>query len=312
MTIGTAVLVEFQEQRPRLFGIAYRLLGTVTDAEEVLQDAWLRWQGVDHAGVSDPAAFLARTVTNLCLNLLTSARVRRETYAGEWLPEPVLTGARLDDLGPLELTAQRESVSFALLMVLERLTPAERAAYVLREAFAYSHREVADLIGTTESNARQLHSRARKRVTTEQQAGSRHGRPVDPKQWRVLVERFLAAARLGDVAGLEALLAEDVVSRADGGGKVVAARKPVEGRERVARYFIGALQRFGAGIVPYLGEANGEPALVAVDPEGLRAVCFIRFDGDRLSSLELVMNPDKLGYAEKQLSRIGGLSGLGW
>lgn len=300
----------FQQHRGRMFGIAYRMLGTVTDAEEVLQEAWVRWEGVERSAVGDPAAFLAKTVTNLCLNLLTSARARHETYVGEWLPEPVLTGSRLDDLGPLEVAAQRESVSFALLVVLERLTPAERAAYVLREAFAYSHREVADLIGTTEPNARQLHSRARKRVTSEQQTGN--GRPVDPARWRVLVERFLAAAQLGDIAGLEALLAEDVVSKADGGGKVVAARHPVEGRERVARYLIGALQRFGAGIVPSLGEANGEPAIVAAGPDGLRAVCFLRFDGDRLSSLEIVTNPHKLVHAESQLSRIGGLSGLGW
>ena len=138
--------------------------------------------------------------------------------------------------------------------MLEKLTPAERAAYVLREAFAYSHREVADLIGTTEANARQLHSRARKRVAADQRSHQ-----VDPSQWRTLVERFLAAAQLGDLAGLESLLAADVVSRADGGGKVNAARNPVAGRDRVARYLVGVLERFGAGILPYFAQANGEP-----------------------------------------------------
>jgi RNA polymerase sigma-70 factor (TIGR02957 family) len=297
----------FQEQRGRLFGIAYRMLGTVTEAEEILQEAWLRWQGAARSEVYNPAAFLAKTVTNLCLTHLTTARARRETYVGEWLPEPVLTGAALDDLGPLDLTEQRDSVSFALLLLLERLTPAERAAYVLREAFAYSHREVADLIGTTEPNARQLHSRARKRVV----AGGR-SRRVDPGEWRRLVERFVAAAQSGDIDGLAGLLAEDVVSRADGGGKVNAARNAVEGRERVARYLIGVLRRFGAGVVPHFGEANGEPALVAVDADGVRAVCFFRFEEDRLAGLDLVMNPDKLAFSEDQLSRIGGLSGLGW
>src|SRR5215218_10301868 len=195
---GTAALDEFQEQRSRLFGIAYRMLGSASDAEDVLQDAWLRWQGADHARVADAGAFLARTVTNLCLNALTSARARREVYVGPWLPEPVFTGG---SDGPLEKAVQQESVSFALLALLERLSPAERAAYVLREAFAYSPREVAEVIGTTETNVRQLHSRARRHV------GTAASREVEPAQWHDLIARFLLAARDGDVAGLEALLA---------------------------------------------------------------------------------------------------------
>ena len=300
---------DFERLRGRLFGIAYRMTGSAADAEEILQDAWLRWQDVDRATVRDPDAYLAKVVTNLSIKQLTSARARRETYVGEWLPEPVLTGrAEFDELGPLEVVAERESVSFALLVLLERLTPAERAAYVLREAFAYSHREVADLIGTTEANARQLASRAAKRMS----ADSRRDQPVDPAGWRKLVERFLAAARLGEIRALEELLAEDVVSRADGGGKVVAARNPVVGRDRVARYLIGVLQRFGAGIEPYLAEANGQPALVAVGPGGVQAICFFDFGVDGLTDLRLVMNPDKLAFAADQLSRIRGLPDLGW
>lgn len=299
--MGEALEV-FQQHRGRMFGIAYRMLGTVTEADDVLQEAWLRWQSVDPAGIDQPAAFLARTVTNLCLTHLTTARARRETYVGEWLPEPVLTGPDIGDLAE-----QRESVSFALLKVLEHLTPAERAAYVLREAFAYSHREVGDLIGTTEANARQLHSRARKHVATTHQK-----RPVDANHWRQLVERFLAAAQQGDVDRLADLLAADVVSRADGGGKVHAARKPVEGRDHVARYLIGVLERFGAGIVPTFGEANGEPVIVAVDPDGIRAICFFDFDNDLVTDLDLAMNPDKLAFAADQLSRIGGLPSQGW
>lgn len=290
----------FQGQRGRLFGIAYRMLGSATDADEVLQEAWLRWQTVDQQAVKEPAAFLAKTVTNLCLNQLTSARARRETYVGEWLPEPILTSPYRDHQGPLDHVAQQESVSYALLLVLEKLTPAERAAYVLREAFTYSHREVADLIGTTEANARQLHSRARKHVAADQRSDR-----VDPGKWRQLVERFLAAAQHGDIAGLEKLLAADVVSRADGGGKVNAARNPIRGRERVARYLVGTLAKFGAGITPYLGEANGEPAIVAADPDGVSGVIFVRFEGDLIVSLDMVVNPDKL-------SRIEGPRGLGW
>jgi RNA polymerase sigma-70 factor (TIGR02957 family) len=299
----TAALDEFQEQRQRLFGIAYRMLGAATDAEDVLQDAWLRWQGVDHARVADPAAFLARTVSNLCLTALTSARARREVYVGPWLPEPVLTGEGTD-LGPLDDAVQRESVSFALLALLERLSPAERAAYVLREAFAYSSPEVAELIGTTEANARQLHSRARRRVTGAQT------RQVSTAQWQDLIARFLIAARDGDVAGLEALLAADVVSRADGGGIVNAARRPVEGRENVARYVAGLVRRFQDGAMPMFVEVNGTPAVALVDGGMLRGVLVLHADGEHVTALDWVVNPEKLAFAERQLSRIGGPSGL--
>jgi RNA polymerase sigma-70 factor (TIGR02957 family) len=302
---GTAALDEFQEQRQRLFGIAYRMLGSATDAEDVLQDAWLRWQAVDHSGVADPRPFLARMVTNLCLTELTSARARREVYVGPWLPEPVITGVGAHgDLGPLDDAVQRESVSFALLAVLERLSPAERAAYVLREAFAYSSREVADLIGTTEANARQLHSRARRRVTVAQ------SRQVSIAHWQDLIARFLVAARDGDVGGLEALLAADVVSRADGGGIVNAARRPVQGRENVARYVAGLVRRFQDGSVPMFVEVNGAPAVALSDGGTLRGVLVLHTDGEHLTALDWVVNPEKLAFAERQLSRIGDLPGL--
>ena len=184
---------DFERLRGRLFGIAYRMMGTAADAEEIVQEAWLRWQGVDQGTVKDPDAYLAKIVTNLSIKQLSSARVRRETYVGEWLPEPVLTGGRFEELGPLDVVAERDSVSMALLVVLERLTPAERAAYVLREAFAYSYREVAELIGTSEANARQLVSRASKRVAAE----PRRERRVDRTEWHRLVERFIAAAQQG-------------------------------------------------------------------------------------------------------------------
>jgi RNA polymerase sigma-70 factor (TIGR02957 family) len=299
---------EFERLRGRLFGIAYRMMGTATDAEEIVQEAWLRWQGADQAAVKDPGAFLAKVVTNLSIKQLTSARARRETYVGEWLPEPVFTGRTFDELGPLEVVAERESVSFALLLLLERLTPAERAAYVLREAFAYSHREVAELIGTSEANARQLASRAAKRVAGEPQRERR----VEPGEWRKLVERFIAAAQLGEIRELEALLAEDVVSRADGGGKVSAARNALTGRERVARYLVGALQKYGEGLEVRFGEANGQPAFVAVSPRGVEAVCFVDFGDGGVTDLRFVVNPDKLTFAAGQLSRTGGLPDLPW
>jgi RNA polymerase sigma-70 factor (ECF subfamily) len=300
---------DFERLRGRLFGIAYRMTGTATDAEEILQDAWLRWQDADRATVRDPDAYLAKIVTNLSIKQLTSARARRELYVGQWLPEPVLTGrAEFGALGPLDVVAERESVSFALLLLLERLTPAERAAYVLHEAFAYGYREVAELIGTSEANARQLASRAGKKLSAE---GPRQ-QPVDRAGWRKLVERFIAAARLGEIEELEKLLAEDVESRADSGGKVSAARNVLVGRDRVARYLSGALQRFGAGIEAHLAEANGGPALLAVGPSGIVAICFIGIGSDGVTDVQFVMNPEKLAFAVAQLSQIEGLPDLSW
>jgi RNA polymerase sigma-70 factor (TIGR02957 family) len=297
---------DFERLRGRLFGIAYRMTGTATDAEEILQDAWLRWQATDRTAVRDADAYLAKTVTNLSIKQLTSARARREQYVGEWLPEPVLTGR--PEFDTLEVVAERDSVSFALLLLLERLTPAERAAYVLHEAFGYSHREVSELIGTTDANARQLLSRARKRVAGD----SRREQTVDRAAWRELVDRFLAAAQSGEIEQLERLLAEDVVSTADGGGKVIAARNPIVGRTSVARYLIGTLQKFGAGFVLRFAEANGEPVLVAESPAGLTAVCFVEVGPHGVSDLRVVMNPDKLAFATTQLSQIGGLPDLSW
>jgi len=305
---GPDRLVLFQAHRSRMFAIAYRMLGSATDAEDVLQDAWLRWQNVDHTQVSEPAAFLARVVTNLCLNQLDSARVRREVYSGPWLPEPVLTSAVIGTdgpgLGPLDDAVQRESVSFALLTVMERLTPAERAAYVLREAFGYSHREVAELIGTTEANARQLHSRARRHLAAEPR------QTVEPGPWQTLVGRFMAAARDGDVAGLESLLAEGVISRSDGGGVVHAARVPVIGRRRVATFISRTVQRNLKDSVSHLVEVNGELALVITAGQQLQTICFVSVEDGQISGLDFVLAPDKLAFAAAQLSRIGGPSGL--
>lgn len=304
---GDPALEEFEAHRARLFGIAYRMLGSAADADDVLQDAWLRWEAVDRSAVQAPAAYLARTVTNLCLTALTSARARREVYVGPWLPEPVLTGPSGTDLGPLDRAEQRDSVSFALLTVLERLSPPERAAYVLREAFAYSAAEVAELIGTSEANVRQLHARARRRVSG---AGAGAApREVDPARLRELVETFLDASRGGDLAALEALLSEDVVARADGGGVVSAGRRPVEGREKVSRYVTGVVDRFAAGLQRALVEVNGVPAVAFTDGTSLRAVLVVQTRDGRVSALDLVLNPDKLAHAERQLSRIGALPG---
>ena len=206
---------EFERQRPRLFGLAYRLLGSAQEAEDVVQDAFIRWHGVDRDTIVVPSAWLAKVVTNLCLNRLTAARAQREHYVGPWLPEPVLTED--ETVGPLATVEQRESVSLAMLVLLERLTPAERAVFVLREAFVYSHREIAEIMDLSEANCRQLHHRARRHVEA---ARSRFA--PDPRQQRALVERFLAAVREGDNVPLVRQSGADaVITSSDAVGRLL-------------------------------------------------------------------------------------------
>jgi RNA polymerase sigma factor (sigma-70 family) len=285
-----------------MFGIAYRMLGSATEAEDVLQDAWLRWQSTDLASVRDPAAFLARTVTNLCLSQLTSARARHETYVGSWLPEPVLTAG--DALGPLDTVERRDAVSHGILTLLERMSPHERAAWVLREGFGYEYDQLAELLSTSETSARQLVSRARKSL-------ARHPRyVVDRGQWTELVERFLRAAVDGDVHSLERLLAPKAIAIADGGGIVNAARFPVVGGLKVARYLSGVVAKYSTGLEPAFAEINGEPALVAHGADGIATVWFIDIADGLVEGVRLVVNPQKLAYAQAQLSQNAGLLGL--
>jgi RNA polymerase sigma-70 factor (TIGR02957 family) len=299
----TAVADEFESQRPRLFGLAYRLLGSAAEAEDTVQDAYLRLHAADRATIAALPAWLTKVVTNLCLNRLTSARARREIYVGPWLPEPVITGD--GTLGPLETTELRDSVSIALLSLMERLGPSERAAFVLREAFGYSHREIGEILETSEANARQLHHRARRRLGDPEPRFQ-----PDPARWRDLVDRFLTASRSGDVAGLARMLTADVTSTADGGGKVAAARRPVVGRDRVARYLAGAFGRPVPAVQMKFGvEVNGEPAVLGFIDSVLAGVLFFQTEGDRVAALRVVANPEKLRFVARQLSHTAGPSG---
>lgn len=297
--VTTEATQSFTAQRPRLFGLAYRMLGSAHDAEDVVQDAWLRWAG--HGGtVDNPAAWLTTVVTRLCLNRLDSARARRETYVGPWLPEPILTTDPAT--GPAATVEERESVSLALLTTLERLTPPERAVYVLREAFGHSHAEVAAVLDVSEAGSRQLHTRARRHLATE---------PRTPTTADVgpLLRRFVAAARDGDLAGLESLLADDVTVWSDGGGKVSAARRPIRGRDAVARFLLGVLGRGrfrGRGAA---AEVNGAPAALAFLDDELVGVLTVEPDGDTVGTVRILRNPDKLAFLADQVSRSGALSG---
>ncbi|MFF4546457.1 RNA polymerase sigma-70 factor [Streptomyces sp. NPDC001435] len=292
----TPIAEEFEAHRPRLFGLAYRMLGSAEEAEDTVQDAFVRFDGADRADIEHPSAWLARTVTNLCLNRLTSARARREQYVGDWLPEPVLTSD--GTLGPLESAEQRDAVSMAMLVLLERLTPTERAVYVLREAFGYGHREIAGLLDLGEANCRQLYRRAVQRVAAPQ------GRfDPAPEQQEKLVASFITASRDGDLAGLEKLLAAEVTWWSDGGGKVSAARRPIEGRDKVLRFLAGGAVRFAAGYSYTAAEVNGASALVVWDGDALvGVVCFETRDG-LIAHARAVVNPDKLDFVRRQLAR---------
>jgi len=291
---------EFEAHRRRLFSLAYRLLGSASDAEDAVQDAFLRWSTADRQAVRTPGAWLTTVVTNLCLSRLTSARVRREQYVGLWLPEPVLTAD--DTLGPLETVEQRDSVSFALLLLLERLAPAERAVFVLREAFGYHYREIGGVLGLSEANCRQLLHRARRHL------GEQPSRPrfrASEAERRRLVDRFLAAAQDGDVAAIEQALAADVTSWADGGDRIAAARRPLHGANHVARYvagLAGKVGRAGAELAVALAEANGGPALLVLVDRSLTGVILLDLAPAGVGGLHLVVNPDKLAFAARQLS----------
>ncbi len=274
---------QFSAARRRLFGIAYRILGSAAEADDVLQDAWVRWQTYDRSTVRNPDAFLTTTVTRLAINVAQSARVRRETYIGPWLPEPVDTSA-----DPTLGAERGEALEVALLMLLEKLTPTERAAYVLREAFDYPYEQIAEIIGHTPANVRQLVSRARRHLGEERRA------PVAPEAQRRLLTAFVAAAKAGDVAVLERLFAEDVISYSDGGGVVRASKVPVVGRPRVAKYHHAFAERFWAGVDVEPADVNGYPAVRRARDGELFAVLTVRATTAGIDRVLWMMNPRKL------------------
>ncbi|MGW2936556.1 RNA polymerase sigma-70 factor [Streptomyces sp. NPDC055722] len=273
----------FYAIRRRLFGIAYRMLGTVSEAEDILQEVWIRWQTYDRSKVHNAHAFLTTTTTRLAINALQSARVRRETYVGPWLPEPV------DTSSDPALGAERgEALEVAVLMLLEKLTPTQRAAYVLREAFDYPYEAIAEIIGQTTANVRQLVSRARKLLAAGKRA------TVATAEHQRFLTAFIAAAKVGDVAALEELFAQDVVSYSDGGGAVRASKFPVEGRHRVARYYHAFADRFWVGVTVEPVTVNGLAAMRLSREGNVIAVMTVNVTDEGIDRLMWIMNPSKL------------------
>ncbi|WP_435220770.1 RNA polymerase sigma-70 factor [Streptomyces sp. Tue6028] len=276
---------QFEAYRPLLLGLAYRLLGSMWEAEDVVQDAYLRWTGTDRADVREPRAFLITVVTRLALDQLRSARVTREAYTGPWLPEPVATGA----LGPLDTAELRDTVAYATVHLMERLAPPERAVFVLREAFDLPYDEIARILDTTASNCRQMHHRASRRVTS-----GRDKFALAEDDHAKLLASFLEAAQSGDLSGLTDLLAEDVIAWNDGGGKVRAALRPVVGRDHVVAFIAGLVARYPFGEARVV-DANGAPAL-ALAVDGIEQVVTISVQDGRIDGVYAVLNPEKLGH----------------
>ncbi|MEU4066010.1 RNA polymerase sigma-70 factor [Streptomyces wedmorensis] len=290
----------FEAARPRLEAIAYRLLGSASEAEDAVQDTYLRWQAADVDLIEVPEAWLTKVLTNLCLNQLTSARARRETYVGEWLPEPLLTGDPM--LGPADTAEQRESVSYAVLALMERLSPNERAVYVLREAFGYPHREIAEILDLSESSCQQIFHRAKKHV-----ADGKSRTEIDEAAARRIVEEFLAAATTGRTEPLVRLLTADAVAIGDGGGKVPARAKAFEGALAVATFMRGLFKPstakrtiIGGSPDVYATTANGAPAVVAVLDGRVVGIMCLEVTPDGITAFRNQVNPDKLDRATRQ------------
>lgn len=277
----------FTGHRPLLFSIAYRMTGNSADAEDIVQESFIRWQQTAADQVDSPRAFLVTIVSRLCINHLQSARVRREEYVGYWLPEPLVTSGE----SPLDDLRLDESISMAFLLLLERLSPIERAVFLLSEVFDYAHAEVARIVGKSEANCRQILKRAREHV-----AAARPRFQSSPEQHEVLLQRFIAAATNGDMDGLLSLLSDDVVFYSDGGGRAAAVPKPVFGRENVTRLLLGARARFQTpGLVRKLVQINALPGLVNYVDGHANSIVTVDVAGDRIKTIYFVSNPEKLG-----------------
>jgi RNA polymerase sigma-70 factor (TIGR02957 family) len=293
--VTTAHDALLEELRAPTFAIAYRMLGSVAEAEDVVQESLLRLHEALERGedIASPRAYVATIATRLAIDELRSARARRETYVGDWLPEPLITDPAADRDDPARQAEMADSLSMAFLLVLERLSPEQRAALLLHDVFDYGYDEIAELVGTSEQNARQLATRARRHIS--------EGRPrfeTSAQQRAELGRRFFDAARDGDFAGLEALLAPEVTLRGDGGGKVPALAKAIEGRSRVARTLAAWLRQTGRlGVTITETEVNGQPGAVLRGPDGnVFGVMELEIAGGEVQAISSIVNPDKLRH----------------
>jgi len=287
MTAATEEHAErFTLLRPLLFTIAYEILGSATESDDVLQDSYLRWAAVDLSSVQDTKSYLAQLVTRQALNALRAGARRREDYVGPWLPEPLL----LDEQDPSADVVLAESVSMAMLVLLETLSPDERAVFVLREVFGFDYGEISAAVGKPAPTVRQVAHRAREHV----RARRKRFDDVDPQRNAQITAQFLATAASGDVESLMAMLAPDATWMADSGGKVSAARRPVIGAERVARAIAGLMRKAGAELNVEMVTCNSAPAVLLYLGEQLEGVITLEIAGDKITNFYVMRNPDKL------------------
>jgi RNA polymerase sigma-70 factor (ECF subfamily) len=285
VTSNTDLLELFQQHRGLLFSIAYRMLGSVADAEDMLQEAFIRWRGTEAAEIQSPRAFLVTIVSRLCINYLESARVKREQYVGQWLPEPLLTAPAEDATSHID-----ESLSMAFLVVLERLNAVERAVFLLHEVFDYDYAEIARILSLTEANCRQILRRARRHI-----ADVRPRFDPSPERRERLLHEFVEASTRGDMKGLLKLLSDDVVLHSDGGGKAAAVPNLIYGSERVARFVFGALRKFvPQNVVRRVVPINGQPGLVNYHHGSPLSVLTMDVRDGRIRAIYVVSNPEKL------------------
>ncbi len=273
--------------RDRLRGVAYGLLGDLGEADDVVQDVWLRWQGADRGAVRNAEAFLVTAATRLAIDRLRSARARREAYVGTWLPTPLV----IDEDDPGETAIEAERLDLALLCALERLDPVERAVLVLRDAFDLDYAEIADALDVSPSNARQIAKRARERV-----GDAARSRPVDRGRHREIADSFLRAAHLGDVDGIKQLLTTDAIQYSDGGGRVSAARKPIHGAALIAKFYANVKRtgHFPLDLVPTPVAVNGAPGVRLVSrSHGPYAITAVEIADDRVEAIRNFLNPDR-------------------
>jgi RNA polymerase sigma-70 factor (ECF subfamily) len=282
-------LAVFDQYRGLLFSIAYRMLGTVSDAEDMVQETFLRWHTSTEEEVTNPRSYLVTILSRLCINQLQSARVQREEYTGVWLPEPIVTDPGDD---PYHLIRVDESVSMAFLVLLERLTPVERAVFLLKEVFDYEHHEISPIVGQSVPSCRQILKLAREHVS----ALRPRFRPTESKQ-SALLESFLRATATGELSDLLLLLTEDVVLRSDGGGKGTAVPNEIHGSDKVSRGILGGLARLvPPSLVRKLVHINGEPGLINYLDGKSHSVLTIGIEGDRIAEIYVITNPEKLRH----------------
>jgi RNA polymerase sigma-70 factor (ECF subfamily) len=275
----------FNQYRPLLFSIAYRMLGSVMEAEDMVQETFLRWQQVSEDEIESPKAYLTTIVTRLCIDFLRSARARREEYVGPWLPEPLVTGEPAAG-GDMTLA---DSLSMAFLVLLESLNPVERAVFLLRDVFDYDYAEIARIVGKSEANCRQMARRARQYI-----AARRPRFNASPEQQERLLLQFLETSTNGDVPGLVELLADDITLWADGGGKARAALKPIRGALNVARFVVGVVRTLPRDMVTRRVEINGQPGIIAYEGDRVIGVAVLDVGDGRIRGIGFIVNPEKL------------------